>query len=59
MATQAQYAAATAAVLKVLQADISQDVPAMFQGQIPQDLLAQFASDAAKAAVDASEGVQS
>lgn len=58
MATQAQYAAATAAVLKVLQADIAQDVPAMFQSQIPQDLLQQFAADSAKAAVDAAEGAQ-
>lgn len=52
MPTAAQYAAATAAVLKVVQADIAQEVPTMFQSQIPQDLLAQFAADAAKAALD-------
>lgn len=59
MATQAQYAAATAAVLKVVQADIAKNVPTMFQGEIPQDLVQQFAADAAKASVDAYEAVQS
>lgn len=59
MATQAQYAAATAAVLKVVQADIQQNVPTMFQNEIPQDLLQKFAADSAKAAVDAYDSSQS
>jgi hypothetical protein len=53
MATQQQYDTATAAVLKVVQADIAQSVPAFFQSEIPQASLQQFASDAAKAALDA------
>lgn len=53
MATQAQYTAATAAIMLVINADIQADVPAMFRGQIPQDKLREFAIEAAKAAVDA------
>jgi hypothetical protein len=54
MATAAQYAAATAAVLKVVQADVAKELASMvFKPTIPQDLLNQFASDAAKAALDA------
>jgi hypothetical protein len=53
MATAAEYQTASAAVLKVVQADIAKSVPSMFQSQIPQDLVKEFAADAAKAAVDA------
>jgi hypothetical protein len=59
MATPAQYAAASAAILKIVQADIAKDVPAFFQSEIPQDIVKQFAVDAAKAAIDAYEGVKS
>lgn len=51
--TAAQYAAATAAVLKVVQADIAKEMASMlFKPTIPQDLINQFAVDAAKAALD-------
>jgi hypothetical protein len=53
MATSAEYSIAAAAVMKIVMADINQDVPAMFRNQIPTSLVAQFATDAAKAAVDA------
>jgi hypothetical protein len=53
VATAAEYQTASAAVLKVVQADIAKSVPAMFQSRIPQDLVKEFAADAAKAAVDA------
>lgn len=53
MATAAQYAAATAAVLKVVEADIAKEIASMvFKPTIPQDLVNQFAADAAKAALD-------
>lgn len=53
MKTAAQYAAATAAVLKVVQADIAKEMASMlFKPTIPQDLINQFAVDAAKAALD-------
>ena len=54
MATAAQYAAATAAVLKVVQADVAKELASMvFKPTIPEDLVNQFAVDAAKAALDA------
>lgn len=53
MATTAEYSIAAAAVMKIVLADIKQDVPAMFQNQIPTSLMSQFAADAAKAAIDA------
>jgi hypothetical protein len=53
MATTAEYQLAAAAIMKIVLADIKQDVPAMFQDQIPTSLVSQFAADAAKAAVDA------
>ena len=53
MATAAQYAAATAAVLKVVQADIELEMKSMlFKPTIPQDIVNKFAADAAKAALD-------
>jgi hypothetical protein len=52
MATTAEYQLAAAAVLKIVQADIEKNVPVMFQGEIPQDIVKQFAADAAKAAID-------
>ena len=53
MPTAAQYAAATAAVLKVVQADIAKEMASMvFKPSIPQGLVNQFAEDAAKAALD-------
>jgi hypothetical protein len=55
MVTDAQYTAAANAVLTIIKADIAKTVPAMFQSQIPQDMLVQFAADAAHAAVDAAE----
>lgn len=55
MATQAQYQAAEAAINSIVQAEIKKEVPAMFQNQIPRDLVAQFVQQAAKAAVDAAE----
>jgi hypothetical protein len=53
MATAEQYAAARAAVAAIAAADLAKDVPAMFRGDIPQDLVDQFVTDASKAAVDA------
>jgi hypothetical protein len=53
MATTAEYQIAAAAVLKVVQADIEKNVPVMFQGEIPQDIVKQFAADAARTAIDA------
>lgn len=53
MATTAQYASATAAVLKVVQADVAKEMASMIiKPTVPQSLLNQFAADAAKAAVD-------
>lgn len=59
MATQAQYDAAAAAALKVLQTEIAKEVPAMFQSEIPQQLLQSFATEVSKASVDAAEGAAS
>jgi len=53
MTTSTQYAAATAAIMALIKLDIAKDVPLMFQNQIPADLVSQFASFAAKAALDA------
>jgi hypothetical protein len=53
MAITAEYQIAAAAVFKVVQADIEKNVPVMFRGEIPQDIVKQFAADAAKAAIDA------
>jgi len=53
VATISEYQIAAKAVMKIVQADIDKDVPAMFQNEIPTSLVAQFANDAARAAVDA------
>lgn len=54
MATTAEYQIATAAVLKIVQADIAKEMASMvFKPTVPQDLVNQFATDAAKAAIDA------
>ena len=53
MATTAEYQLAAAAVMKLIVADIKEDVPAMFQNQIPTSLLSKAAADFAKAAIDA------
>jgi len=54
MATAAQYTAAKAAVLIVVQADVAKEMASMvFKPTVPADLLDQFATDAAKAALDA------
>ena len=53
MATTAEYQLAAAAVMKLIVADIKQDVPAMFQSEIPTSLLSKAAADFGKAAVDA------
>jgi len=50
--TDEQYATAVRAVLAVVQADIVKDVPTFFRNNIPQDMLQQFATDAARAALD-------
>jgi hypothetical protein len=57
MATKAQYDAASTAILKILQDDIAQDVPAMFRSELPQSEISAFATAAAKAALAAAEGV--
>jgi len=53
MTTPAEYAAADAAVLALVQAEIAQEVPAMFKNVVPAGLPEQFAAAASKAAVDA------
>ncbi len=53
MATTTEYQLAAAAILKIVQADIQKTVPSVFQDEIPQGAVSQFAADAAKAAIDA------
>jgi hypothetical protein len=55
MASDQQYAAAKAAALKVVQADIASTVPSFMQSEIPQAALDKFAADVSKASVDASD----
>lgn len=55
MATQAQYAAATAAVQKDVDAEIAADVPVLFRDDVPTAKVAAFVLKAAKDAVDAAE----
>ena len=50
--TDDQYAAAAAAIKKIADANIAQNVPAIFQSQIPSDLVDRFCQDAARAALD-------
>jgi spermidine synthase len=58
MTTPAEYAAAYAAVLKIAQADINQEVPAFFRSEIPNDFVEQFAHAAARVALDAAAAVR-
>jgi hypothetical protein len=54
MATPLEYQLAIKAVLAIVQADIAKEMASMvFKPTIPQDLVTQFATDAAKAAIDA------
>lgn len=52
MATQAEYAAVANALLKVIQGDITRDVPGWAQGMIPAGMAQALASECAKSAVD-------
>jgi hypothetical protein len=58
MATDQEYAAATAAVMADVNAEIAADVPTMFRSAVPTDKLAAFAAKTAKDAVDAAEKVR-
>jgi hypothetical protein len=58
MTTQAEYDAGTAAALEVAQADVAQEVPELFRGDIPAGAIERFAADAAKAAIDAAAQVR-
>lgn len=58
MATQAEYDAGTKAALAIMQADITKEVPQIFQSQIPQAPLKQAATEMAKAAIDAAEKIR-
>jgi hypothetical protein len=58
MATDPEYAAATAAALKIAEADVAKDVPAFFRNDVPQDLVQQGAAAMAKAAVDAVDALR-
>jgi len=53
MATPADYDAGTAAAKALIEADINQQVPAFFRGDIPADLPATLGAAIAKAVVDA------
>jgi hypothetical protein len=59
MPSATEYAAATKAVLKAVNADIQAEVPAFIQSQLPTDKIAAFAAQVAKAAVDAAEQARS
>lgn len=52
MATVAEYAAVSAALQKIVQGDINQQVPAMWRGMIPAHLASDLATQCAKSAVD-------
>lgn len=58
MASAEEYAAATAAVLADVNAEVAADVPALFKSAVPTDKLAGFAAKAAKDAVDAAEKIR-
>jgi tRNA nucleotidyltransferase (CCA-adding enzyme) len=53
MATAQDYQVGTAAAQTVIQADINQDVPVFFRGDIPAQMVAQIAASVAKAVIDA------
>lgn len=55
MATQADYDAGTAALAKIIQAAIVNNVPFYERGAIPQTLVAQIESQGAKAVIDSYE----
>ena len=58
MPTPAEYAAATAAVKKLVIADINEEVPFFFRGQISDAMIDKISEDAAKAAVNAAASVR-
>lgn len=58
MTTPAEYNAAIAAALKIIRADINQDVPYFFRSEIPESDIQQFATDTARMAVDAAAAVR-
>jgi len=58
MTTPAEYAAATTAILDLVQADIKSVIPVIFQSEIPAEQVKTFAAVAAKAALDAAAGVR-
>ena len=53
MATTQDYQAGTAAAETVIEADIDQDVPSFFRGDISTAMIAQIAASVAKAVIDA------
>jgi hypothetical protein len=55
MTTPAEYAAATAAVAKLVQADVNDDVPFFFRGSISDAMINKIS---AKAALDAASAVR-
>jgi len=58
VATQQEYAAGTAALQKLLQADVSAQVPAMFQDMVPADMISKLAAAGAKAVTDAVDALR-
>ncbi len=52
MATPAEYATVAAALTRLIQTDINEDVPGWARGMIPADLAPSLAAACAKAAID-------
>ncbi len=53
MATQRDYQIGAAALQKIVQGDINQDVPALWRGMIPTHLATDLGTQGAKAVIDA------
>jgi hypothetical protein len=59
MATQTEYNAVAAALLKIIAADENANVPGWARGMIPQDAAPHLAAQCAKVAVDALDALRS